>query len=588
MKNLSHNQTRVFISYSRVDASFVNRLSSALRQDDGITVFQDTEDILPSEEWKHRLEGLIGQADIIVFVLSPNSAVSEVCGWEVEYAESLQKKIVPLVICDAPNTAPSGISKLNYIMCRDDAEFEPALKLLRQALDTDIEWVRQHTQIGEKARHWNTNDRSLDYMPSRAECAKIVDWAVTRPTAGPRLDSITQLFVSECKRIDAVARGKKSSRSVVAVMSISIVVGLYFFLADDAKEDRPNIIRFANLVALNLIGVEGVPFPLSVEINKISVHDRALKPGANFKDCDICPEMVVVPRGSFMMGSSRERIRANLAGLEKFDSDDFQRKETVGRRRGMISWEAPVHKVEIARPFAVAKFEISTSLWLACVAQMGCDFNSVPKGKKSKRTYYRTGNLDEVPYAYADFADAKMFVQWLSNVSGRSYRLLSESEWEYVAGAGAKTEFPWGDKLDCNSVFFAGCREEFIWDGLDYEFLPNIGSFPANSFGVSDMIGSVHEWVEDHCHGSYKGAPSSGEAWVDSFDTVQASRDSAVRPISKYGFRIVRGGSWHDDYYDLRTRSRRCVPVGTDAFYRSYGADSKHKYQAGIRVARDL
>ncbi len=198
-------------------------------------------------------------------MLSPDSVASEVCAWEVEYAESLQKKIVPLVIRDVRGTPPGEISKLNYIMCRDEAELEPALELLKQALNTDIEWVRQHTDVGEKARQWNSNSRNLYYLPATPECIRIVNWAAARPTTAPHLDDITKLYVSECRRLSDIARGQKSSRRALIVLATIFLALAYLVLNYSyAKEDRPKLVRLANLLSSKITNWNEAPYPFSV------------------------------------------------------------------------------------------------------------------------------------------------------------------------------------------------------------------------------------------------------------------------------------------------------------------------------------
>src|SRR5262245_54986381 len=108
--------TKLFISYSRRDHDVVAHLVRSLLMDPEFQIFRDTEDILPSEEWKKRLESLILAADTVVFCLSPDSANSEVCAWEVKLAEDFNKRIVPFVIREVDNAVPKGLSKLNYIM----------------------------------------------------------------------------------------------------------------------------------------------------------------------------------------------------------------------------------------------------------------------------------------------------------------------------------------------------------------------------------------------------------------------------------------------------------------------------------------
>ena len=142
-------KTKVFVSYSRADREFVARLVAALEAREDFQVFRDTEDILPSEEWRARLAKLIGEADTVVFCLSPESAASEVCAWEVSQAEALNKRIAPVVVRDVASAVPGGLAKLNYIFFTEAHDFDRALDKLMLALNTNIAWVREHTRLGE-------------------------------------------------------------------------------------------------------------------------------------------------------------------------------------------------------------------------------------------------------------------------------------------------------------------------------------------------------------------------------------------------------------------------------------------------------
>ena len=157
------DKIKVFVSYSRSDAEFVGSIVEALSARDDIHVFRDTDDILPTEEWKKRLENLIGQADTVVFCLSPYSAESDVCRWEVEYAESLNKRIMPVVVERVEHDeVPEGLTKLNFIFFDSAEGFRMSLDSLVQSLHTDIGWIREHTRIGELARRWTQSGKSRD------------------------------------------------------------------------------------------------------------------------------------------------------------------------------------------------------------------------------------------------------------------------------------------------------------------------------------------------------------------------------------------------------------------------------------------
>lgn len=192
--------TNVFLSYSRKDKEQVERIATALNTRENIRVFKDTEDILPTEDWKKRLEGLISEADTIVFCLSPNSAVSEVCAWEVEFAESLNKRIAPLVIEDVSEEVPGGLAKLNYIHASARNNFEEAITELVKALETDIVWIREHTRLGTLAGRWAGRNRGGDLLLRGQELSAAETWLTTRPRNAPDPTEAHLSFVAESRR----------------------------------------------------------------------------------------------------------------------------------------------------------------------------------------------------------------------------------------------------------------------------------------------------------------------------------------------------------------------------------------------------
>ena len=245
---------------------------------------------------------------------------------------------------------------------------------------------------------------------------------------------------------------------------------------------------------------------------------RARKPGDTFRDCPGCPEMVVVPEGRFRMGSTSG------------DAD-----------------ERPVHEVTVGYRLAVGVYEVTFGEWDACVSDGGCG------GYRPDDEGWGRGRR---PVMNVSWKDAQAYVRWLSRKTGEAYRLLSESEWEYVARAGTKTaRYWWGDEIGRNRASCDGCGSR--WDG---KRTAPVGSFPASPFGLYDVHGNAGEWVEDCWNGSYDGAPRDGSAW--------SSGDCDDR--------VLRGGSWVNPPWDLRSASR-------DRFPTILGGDSY-----GFRVARTL
>jgi formylglycine-generating enzyme required for sulfatase activity len=241
------------------------------------------------------------------------------------------------------------------------------------------------------------------------------------------------------------------------------------------------------------------PSVLNVEQEK----DKAARPGSEFTECmSGCPTMVVVPAGKFMMGSPpTERDRS--------------------------SGEGPQHEVTIAMPFAVSKTEVTFKQWDACALAGACS--------EARDSSWGRGDR---PAINVSWDDAEHYAAWLSRITGKPYRLLSEAEWEYAARAGGQTRFSFGDddsQLDQHAWYFVNS---------DRKTQP-VGKKTANAFGLHDMHGNVFEWVEDPWHEGYEGAPSDGSVWL---------KDGAPSR------RVVRSGSWYYDSKNLRSASRSGPP----------------------------
>ena len=144
-------KAKVFISYSRRDMAFADRLELALEAR-GFSAAIDRDEIYAFEEWWKRIETLIAGADTVIFVLSPHSVASEVALKEVAFAASLNKRFAPIVCHRVDDRAvPEALAKFNFIFFDDEPRFEESADRLAQALDTDIAWIRQHTDLGEEA-----------------------------------------------------------------------------------------------------------------------------------------------------------------------------------------------------------------------------------------------------------------------------------------------------------------------------------------------------------------------------------------------------------------------------------------------------
>lgn len=295
--------------------------------------------------------------------------------------------------------------------------------------------------------------------------------------------------------------------------------------------------RYAAVAELKIKQLKETEVAIGIYPDK-KLLTRAYKPGDTFKDCDECPEMVVVPPGNFMMGSPMSE-----------------------KQRDKV--EGPRHKVTIAKKFAVGKFAITRAQFSTFVNDTGHDVGNKcwvyeTESENSGKTYKNPGfsQDDTHPVVCVNWDDAKAYVKWLNNkVQGAPYKLLSESEWEYVARAKTDTPFWWGESILTSQANYNGLKGKFRKRTV------SVDSFEPNEFGLYNVHGNVWEWVEDCWHKSYHGAPSNGKAWTKG---------------GKCSARVLRGGSW----------------LGHPGFQRSairlaYNSGVRVNY-SGFRVSRTL
>jgi len=291
---------------------------------------------------------------------------------------------------------------------------------------------------------------------------------------------------------------------------------------------------------IGILGAIAFSVPSIAQAQLSSTQERSLKPKATFKECDVCPEMVVVPAGVFRMGSPKN---------EKARSEN----------------EGPLHKVTIARRFAVGKFEVTVDQFAAFAKETGHDTGSVcdiwQDGKWSERQGYSWRNppfpqSGAHPATCLSWNDAKAYLAWLSRKTGHDYRLPSEAEWEYAARAGSGAPFHFGSNVGDYCRYGNGADQAAgkdvpgatSWMLLScndgHAYTAPVGSYAANRFGLYDMLGNVFEWVEDCWNGNYTGAPSDGSAWTS----------------GNCGVRVQRGGAWGYPPDYLRTAVRGQQP----------------------------
>ena len=265
-----------------------------------------------------------------------------------------------------------------------------------------------------------------------------------------------------------------------------------------------------------------LPVPALIACSAVTFPE----PGETFSDLlssgEPGPEMVVVPAGEFLMGCFGTPMRPDA--------------ECHGR-------EEPLRRIEIPRPFAVSKYEVTFEDYDRFTgATQRADDDGWGRGRR--------------PAINVSWPEAQAYVEWLSRETGKTYRLLSETEWEYAARAGSTGRMEWGDnKANCG-------RCGSPWDG---EQTAPAGSFPANPWGLHDTLGNVEEWVQDCWNPNFVGAPSDSAAWIEG-DCEQ---------------RVLRGGSWLDGA-GSQTGNPQKAPV------RGRWTASQGVQIIGFRVARTL
>jgi formylglycine-generating enzyme required for sulfatase activity len=241
---------------------------------------------------------------------------------------------------------------------------------------------------------------------------------------------------------------------------------------------------------------EPIPAPLTAPVPpKPAASASPATDSTTVRDCPVCPELVLIPAGTLVMGSA----------------DGFP-------------FEAPVHEVAIPKPFYMGRREVTFDEWDACLSEGGCQYRPGDRGQGRGMR----------PVSDLDWNDAKAYVAWLSRKTGKTYRLPTEAEWEYAARAGTKTAFYWGNTLEKGRANCVGCTASAANRTVD------TGSFPPNAFGLLDMAGNAAEWVEDCWSDNYKTAPKDGSA--------NAKPDCRER--------VLRGGSFNNDHRYARTAAR--------------------------------
>jgi hypothetical protein len=210
----ANHKAKVFISYSRDDINFADQLVAAL-EGTGFDPLIDRHRIPGGEDWKAQLRHMIVEADSIVFVLSPRSAASKLCEWEVEEADQLNKRLIPIVCASLDGVSvPPRLANLNYIYFYADPKvsgsgFGHGLGRLVAALNTDLGWIRDHTRLGAVAERWHTRKKDVALLLRGDELEDAERWLALKPPNAPEPTELLRAFLSESRRAEMARLDKE-------------------------------------------------------------------------------------------------------------------------------------------------------------------------------------------------------------------------------------------------------------------------------------------------------------------------------------------------------------------------------------------
>ena len=293
---------------------------------------------------------------------------------------------------------------------------------------------------------------------------------------------------------------------------------------------------------------------------------------APLRDCELCPELVRIRGGEFVMGAAISEPRR--LGLPEF----------------WATREQPAHRVRVAKAFSIGKFEVTRAEFAAFVAATGyapapgCwHFVGTEWLFDEQRSWAdpKIDQSDDHPVTCVNWHDATAYVEWLRQKTGRPYRLPSEAEWEYVARAGTSTAYWWGDGTEdvCRYVNLGDldAQDRFGWNQTrikydklgdwkgqpcrdGYATMAPVHATAMNPFGVYGLLGNANEWVADCWNDDYRSAPDTQTARLTGADC---------------GLRAMRGQGWTANASSTRP-----------AFRLKMNATDR-RFTFGFRVARD-
>jgi formylglycine-generating enzyme required for sulfatase activity len=547
-----------FFSYSREDdadshgalSALRTRIQGELRSQLGRTaktfrLWQDKEAIPAGTLWESEIRNAVAQSVFFIPIITPTVIASQHCQFELNSflaREALLGRndlVFPILYIDIPALQEAA-----------RRQNDPVLSLIAKRQYVDWREFRYHdvdaTEVKKAVGGFCVHIRDALQRPSISPDERAEEEEPQREAAAEQKRAVTEPQRIEDGRFRKEGKQRpvpppvprpwwQRPAPIVAVAAAVIIVGaigvwrlmvtpvpvVVSSVSPNPPQPTPVTPTPAPVTPTPPASVTPAPTLRAAKPPLSAAQESALKPRDTFQECTNCPQMIVVPAGSFTMGSPASEP-------------------------GSYSDERPQHKVAIARQFAVGQFELTFDEWDACTADGSCSSHKLDD---------RGWGRGRRPVIDVSWIDAKGYVAWLAQKSGKPYRLLTEAEYEYATRAGTTTAYPWGGAVGTNNANCFGCGSR--WDNRQ---TAPVGSFAPNGFGLFDMVGNVWEWTEDCYHDNYNGAPGDGSAWT----TGECKN------------RVVRGGSWIGTPDCIRSANRyRCTVVNVGP-------------TLGFRVARTL
>jgi formylglycine-generating enzyme required for sulfatase activity len=460
---------KVFISYRRDDsAGHAGRVHDRLAQEFGRDLlFMDVDAVPLGADFIKVLREEVARCDVLLAIIGPN--------WLNVRDEEGNRRL------DNPNDFVRN--EIGTALQRDI----PVIPILLdgakipkpEQLPKDLEalTVRNGLDIRHASFHID-----MDKLISGLKGQSGQVGALTLPH--PTLEERRKKEEATPRRAEKDGRGRR--RIVIGGVVAAVFAGAALLVVEIIPPSPTPVQQ--TTAPIQVLPTDGVP--LSPE------RETALKLKESFKECANCPVMVVIPAGSFTMGSS---------------------ETDVGRKDN----EGPQHKVTFAQKFAVGRFSVTFDEWDACVADGGCNGYLPPD---------QSWGRGQRPVISVSWNEAHAYLTWLSRKTGKTYRLLSEAEREYVTRAGTTTPFWWGFSISTNQANYNG-NYTYGDDGARGEFrnktLP-VDTFAPNPWGLYQVHGNVSEWTEDCWHDNYTDAPADGSAWTTADCTKRVRRGGSI------------------------------------------------------------